>query len=84
MTIFTKPSFWTLPITGIIILYVYIKIMYDWDKLSKETTHIYFLMILLMFGILIGIHGLIHLGLEKNYSFNPLENIILHYVKEEK
>ena len=33
-------------------------------------------LILLVFSIAIGIHGISHLGLEKGYGFNPLDFIV--------
>ncbi len=73
MSIFTKPSFWTLPITGIIVLFVVIELFYNKDEINNLSTS-NFIMIVLLLGILIGIHGLLHLGLEISYKFNPLES----------
>ncbi len=74
MSIFTKPSFWTLPITGIIVLFVVIELFYNKDEINNLSTS-NFIMIVLLLGILIGIHGLLHLGLEISYKFNPIENL---------
>ncbi len=66
-----KPSFWSLVITGIMILYILIKL------LRKNHNHVeedpMFLLRLILITIMFGIHGLLHLGLEKVYDYNPLE-----------
>ena len=72
MSIFKKPSFWCNGIQGILILCVLvISWMYrkDLSKLSIYEKCV----LLLLFGLVIGVHGLLHLGLEKVYDWNPLE-----------
>lgn len=72
MSIWSKPSFYSLPITGILILLVFIKLIFNWDDFSKLNLSDYLIVILLL-AIGLGIHGLLHLGLESNYNFNPME-----------
>ena len=71
-SILTKPSFYALISTGIFILVLLIIYVRNIKKISFDTKLIF----LSLFGILIGIHGLLHLGLEYIYNYNPLENII--------
>ncbi len=72
MSIWSKPSFYSLPITGILILIVFIIIITKYNDFSKINLTDY-LIVLLLLSISIGIHGLLHLGLEVRYNFNPLE-----------
>lgn len=72
MSIWTKPSFYSLPITGILILLVFIKIIFNWDNFKQLLMSDY-LVVLLLLTIALGIHGLLHLGLEVYYNFNPME-----------
>ncbi len=72
MSIWTKPSFYSLPITGILILLVFIKIIFNWNQFEQLALTDY-LIILLLLTIGLGIHGLLHLGLEVHYNYNPLE-----------
>ena len=72
MSIWTKPSFYSLAITGILILLVFIKIIFNWNQFEKIALTDY-LIILLLLTIGLGIHGLLHLGLEVHYNYNPLE-----------
>ena len=64
------PSITSLFITGLLILLLVLfvskhhKTLYYFDVYKKIT-------ILLLFIIAIGIHGLIHLGVEVVYKFNP-------------
>jgi hypothetical protein len=68
--ILIAPSFNSLFITGIIILFIFfifiknIKKIYNLNYYSQ-------LNILELIGIIIGVHGLIHLGVESVYGFNP-------------
>jgi Ni/Fe-hydrogenase subunit HybB-like protein len=66
------PSFFATVLTGIsigaILLYLYTK-----GLRSMTTAQIATLATLL--GILIGIHGVLHLGLEWKYDYNPLRNL---------
>jgi hypothetical protein len=41
------------------------------SKLKSLDSH-HTLLLILLFGIAIGVHGLSHLGLENSYGFNPL------------
>jgi len=68
----SAPSFFATALTGIFIggiaLYLYVK-----GFRSMTTVQIATLATLL--GILIGIHGILHLGLEWKYDYNPLRNL---------
>jgi disulfide bond formation protein DsbB len=71
MNIIKKPSFYATAITGIsiiIILFLYINNLLNPNNLN-------FLIFITLLSILIGIHGLLHLGLEIKYNFNPIDLI---------
>lgn len=70
MRIFTKPSYYSLFITGILWLVIFIMIIKNYSTLSRNPEKM--IVVLSLFGILVGVHGLIHLGLENYYKFNPL------------
>ena len=68
----TKPSFYSLVFTGILILSIFVIIICNtkrFKNLSPETL----IKILSLVGVLIGVHGLQHLGLEVAYNYNPME-----------
>jgi hypothetical protein len=64
------PSFNSLLVTGILLLSILIIFLTNFRKFVslefyKKTT------LLSLLVIAIGVHGLIHMGLEINYGFNP-------------
>jgi hypothetical protein len=67
---FIAPSINTLFTTGILILIIFyisiinIKKIYNLNYYQKIS-------LLCLISITVGIHGLIHLGVEKKYNFNP-------------
>ena len=64
------PSFNSLFLTGILILSIFIIFVINFNKIM--TLGFYKKLTLLsIITIAIGVHGLIHLGLEVNYGFNP-------------
>jgi hypothetical protein len=68
--ILIAPSLNSLFITGFLLLYVFYLLVTHF----KEFVNLDFfrkINILSLFVIAIGIHGLIHLGVEANYGFNP-------------
>jgi len=64
------PSLNSLFFTGIMVLFVFIIFITNFSKFLK-LPYYYKLIILSTMSIAIGIHGLIHLGVETNYGFNP-------------
>jgi hypothetical protein len=64
------PSFNSLIVTGILLLSILIILLSNFRRFMK--LEFYKKMSLLsMLVIAIGVHGLIHMGLEVNYGFNP-------------
>ena len=64
------PSLNSLFFTGIMILFIFIIFITNFSKFLK-LPYYYKLIILSTISMAIGIHGLIHLGVETNYGFNP-------------
>lgn len=68
-----KPSFYSLLITGILTLWILIIVYKSYKSLNKLTPE-KLIHVIACIGLLIGVHGLIHLGLEYVYNYNPLIN----------
>lgn len=64
------PSLNSLFITGFIILFIFYLIVTNFKQL-RSLDYYRKLQILCLISIAIGIHGLIHLGVESAYGFNP-------------
>ena len=68
----TKPSFYSLLLTGVIWFFIVIVFIKNYsffknsrpDKLIEQVS---------LIGLVIGVHGLLHLGMESVYGFNPME-----------
>ena len=63
------PSLNSLFVTGLILLFILVIIIKNFKEISKFTTY-QKLSLLCILTIAIGSHGLIHLGVEKQYNFN--------------
>lgn len=74
MRIFNKPSYYSLIFTGIIWVAVFILILQNFPSLRRSPEKL--IIVFSLFGILVGVHGLIHLGLESYYNFNPMDIIL--------
>ena len=72
MGILLKPSFYSTVVTGILILILIILGLKSYDEIKTFDTYRLFILVGI-FTILIGIHGVLHLGLEALYDYNPLE-----------
>ena len=64
------PSFNSLFITGFLLLIIFILIISNYNSFRKLD---YYQQIIFLTGLTtaVGVHGLLHLGLEKQYNFNP-------------
>lgn len=72
MSVFTKPSYYALALTGVFSLIVVLLFIQNYSSFTKMTPY-KLVKLLSHIGILIGVHGLLHLGLEMAYNFNPME-----------
>jgi hypothetical protein len=68
--ILVSPSLTALFITGILLLFIFIFIIANFRSLMK-LPKVDLISVLCVFTIAIGSHGLLHLGVEKQYHFNP-------------
>jgi hypothetical protein len=64
------PSVNSLFVTGFILLAIFITIFNNYKRIIN-LNYYQKIMLLSTLAIAIGIHGLIHLGVEKEYNFNP-------------
>lgn len=77
-SIFLKPTFYALELTGIIILIILILIALNYKKLL-EANIMSIMSFIALLGILIGNHGNLHYLLEKDYNYNPLKTIYSYF-----
>jgi hypothetical protein len=68
--ILIAPSLNSLFITGMLLLVIFFLVITNFNQLLKYTLYEKITMLSLIV-IAIGIHGLIHLGVEQEYDFNP-------------
>ena len=68
--IFIAPSLNSLFITGFLILFIFIIFITNYKQFNK-LDYYRKITILSLITIAIGVHGLIHLGTEAVYGFNP-------------
>ena len=66
-----KPSFHSHILTGIALIAVIIILLAHREKLRLSLFQT--VLLILVIGILAGVHGLSHQGLERDYGYNPLE-----------
>jgi len=73
MSLLTKPSILSHIINGLL-LFIVIILMYKNNLITgTNIDSLAYVNLLLILSIAIGIHGLLHLGLEMKYNYNPLE-----------
>jgi hypothetical protein len=72
--IFIAPSLNSLFITGFLLLFILILFLTNYTQFMR-LDYYRKLNILSLFVIAIGVHGLIHLGVETKYGFNPYQLI---------
>ena len=66
------PSLYAHVINGILLLVAFILLLQNYRSIKSMDKYRLILLVLL-FSIATGVHGLSHLGLEKNYGYNPLQ-----------
>lgn len=66
------PSLISLAITGMILMFVIILMILNYKRIAKISP-IELASFLCVLSIAIGSHGLLHLGLEAVYGYNPLK-----------
>ena len=68
------PSVYAHIINGLVLLLAFILLYKNYANIRNLSPY-KLIIIVLMFSICIGIHGLSHLGLEENYGYNPIKFI---------
>jgi hypothetical protein len=68
----TKPSFYSLAFTGFLILLIMLIVFSNINRLNHLSPE-KLIKVISLIGILIGVHGILHLGLEAVYNYNPME-----------
>ena len=69
---FLLPSFYAHVINGILLVVALILLCQNYRSIINVDKY-KLIQLVLLFSIATGIHGLSHLGLEKNYGYNPLQ-----------
>jgi hypothetical protein len=69
----TAPSFYAHLLSGMLILFSAVLVVMNYSKLLRLKPH-KIIILSLFFSLVIGIHGLSHLSLERAYGFNSLKN----------
>lgn len=69
--LYTHPSFYAHVMNGILVTIALVILFMNFDKVKSFGTY-ELLIIVLLFATVIGIHGISHLGLERNYNYYPL------------
>ena len=68
-----SPAFYAHIMSGILILYIFTIIYISYSDISRLNPY-KTIVLLLLFSIIISLHGLSHLGLEYVYNYNPILN----------
>ena len=66
------PSLYAHIINGILLLVAFIFLLKNYNSI-KNIDKYKLIVLVLLFSIAAGVHGLSHLGLEKSYGYNPLQ-----------
>jgi hypothetical protein len=68
MNILSKPSFYAHIISSLLLLFSFIFIYRNYSKIMNVEPY-KFTVIILLLSLVIGVHGLSHLGLESSYGY---------------
>lgn len=74
MKICNIPSFYALAFTGFLLLIIFITFIKNFKQIKNQPPTS-LITILALITIALGIHGLLHLGLEYVYNYNPINTI---------
>lgn len=73
-TIYQNPSFYAHVINGVLMLTAFIILCKNYSKI-REVEPYKQIVITLLFSLTVGVHGLSHMGLERIYHYNPIQQI---------
>lgn len=68
---FFAPSFYAHIINGLLMLFAFMLLYKNYSTISKLEPY-KLIVLTLIVSICVGVHGLLHLGLETIYNYNPL------------
>ena len=71
MNVLLSPSFYAHLINGLLLLVAVVILYNNYSKIFRLEPY-KLLILILLFSLVIGVHGLSHLGLEYIYEFNPI------------
>lgn len=72
--LYNIPSYYALVFTGFFLLLIFIISIKNFKQIKTQTP-ISLITILALVTIALGVHGLLHLGLEYVYNYNPIITI---------
>ena len=73
-TIYQNPSFYAHVINGVLMMIAFIILCKNYSKI-REVGPYKQIVITLLFSLTVGVHGLSHMGLERIYHYNPIQQI---------
>ena len=73
--VYIAPSLYAHVLNGLLFLVAIIYLYLNYSQVKKLSSYKVIIM-MLIFSIAIGVHGLLHLGLESIYGYNPI-NVLL-------
>ena len=71
MNLYLVPSYYAHIINGLLLLFAFYVAYKNYSKIINLEPYSK-IILLLLFSICVGIHGLSHLGVERNYQYNPI------------
>ena len=74
--IYLIPSVYAHIINGILLLFALVLLYTNYSKI-KSIEPYKLIVLMLLLSLTFGVHGLSHLGLEKQYNYNPLASLYL-------
>lgn len=75
MNIYFSPSFYAHVFNALLLVAALIVFIMHYKTIISFTPY-KLIKLLLLFSLVVGVHGLSHLGLETVYNYNPLSNLV--------
>lgn len=74
-SVYISPSFYACILNGLLLLLALFLLYSNYSEVKSFDLY-KIMMLILIFSLAIGIHGLMHLGLEVYYKYNPLQYVL--------
>ncbi len=71
MSLYLMPSFYAHVLNSLLLVFAVIVLYKNYSKISRLEPY-KLLVLILLFTLVISVHGISHLGLERAYGFNPI------------